>query len=61
MVVAAAPVGITTYDANGDRRRRHCPREAATDVDMMMTMAGEGGGEAMARPRLLIALKARWP
>ncbi len=53
MVVAAAPVGITTYDANGDRRRRRCPRGVATDVDVMMTMAGErggrGDGEATAR------------
>jgi hypothetical protein len=48
-VVAAAPVGITTYDADGDRRRRRCPRGAATDVDVMMTMAGKRGGEAMAR------------
>ena len=47
-IVAAAPVGITTYDANGDRRRRCCPREAAT-ADVMMTMAGKRGGEAMAR------------
>jgi hypothetical protein len=44
LVVAAAPVGITNYDADGDRRRRRCPRGAATDVDVMMTMAGEGGG-----------------
>jgi len=29
-VVAAAPVGITIYDASGDRRRRRCPRGAAT-------------------------------
>jgi hypothetical protein len=49
-VVAAAPVGITTYDADGDRRRRHCPRGAAT-ADVMMTMAGERGGEATARRR----------
>ena len=49
MVVAAAPVGITTYDADGDRRRRRCPRGAATDVDVMMTMAGEMGGKAMMR------------
>ena len=53
-VVAAAPVGITTYDADGDRRRRHCPRGAAT-ADVMMTMAGErggrGDGEATARRR----------
>jgi hypothetical protein len=55
LVVAAAPVGITTYDADGDRRRRRCPRGAATDVDVMMTMAGErggrGDGEATARRR----------
>jgi hypothetical protein len=38
-VVAAAPVGITTHDADGDRRRRRCPRGAATaDV-----IAGERG------------------
>jgi hypothetical protein len=49
-VVAAAPVGITTYDADGDRRCRRCPRGAAT-ADVMMTMAGERGGEAMARQR----------
>ena len=50
MVVAAAPVGITTYDADGDRRCRRCPRGAATaDVDVMIMMAGERGGEAMAR------------
>jgi hypothetical protein len=47
-VVAAAPVGITTYDADGDCRR--CPCGAATaDVDVMIMMAGERGGEAMAR------------
>ena len=39
------------YDADGDRRRRRCPRGAATDVDVMMTMAGERGGEATARRR----------
>ena len=49
-VVAAAPVGITTYDADGDRRCRRCPRGAAM-ADVMMTMAGERGGEAMARQR----------
>jgi hypothetical protein len=47
-VVAAAPVGITTYDADGDRHRRRCPRGAAT-ADVMMTMVGERGGEATAR------------
>jgi len=41
-VVVAAPVGITTYDADGDRHHRHCPRGAAT-ADVMMTMAGERG------------------
>jgi hypothetical protein len=51
-VVAAAPVGITTYDADGDRRRRCCPCGAATvDMDVMMTMAGKRGGEATARRR----------
>jgi hypothetical protein len=49
-VVAAAPVGITTCDADGDRRRRRCPRGAAT-ADVMMTMAGKRGGEATARRR----------
>jgi len=48
LVVAAAPIGITTNDANGDHRRRRCPRGAAT-ADVKMTMAGERGGEAMAR------------
>jgi hypothetical protein len=51
-VVAAAPVEITTYNADGDHRRRCCPRGAATaDVGVMMMMAGERGGEAMARRR----------
>ncbi len=51
-VVAAAPVGITTYDADGDHRRRRCPRGAVTaDVDVMMTMVGERGGEVTARRR----------
>jgi hypothetical protein len=49
-VVAAAPVGITTYDADGDRLRPRCPRGSAT-ADVMMTMAGERGGEATARRR----------
>ncbi len=49
-VVAAAPVGITTYDADGDRRRCRCPCGAAT-ADVMMTMVGERGSEATARPR----------
>ena len=47
-VVAAAPVGITAYDADGDRRRRRCPRGAAMG-DVMMTMAGKRGGEVTAR------------
>ena len=47
-MVAAAPVGITAYYADGDRRRRHCPRGAAM-VDVMMTMVGERGGEVTAR------------
>ena len=47
-VVAAAPVGITAYDFDGDCRRRRCPRGAAM-VDVMMTMAGERGGEVTAR------------
>ena len=41
-VVAAALVGITTYDADGDCRRRRCPRGAAT-ADVMMMMAGDRG------------------
>jgi hypothetical protein len=49
-VVAAAPVGITAYDADGDRRHRRCPRGAAM-VDVMMMMAGERGGEVTARRR----------
>jgi hypothetical protein len=49
-VVAAAPVGITTYNADGDRRHHRCPLGAAT-VDVMMTMAGKRGGEATARRR----------
>ena len=48
MVVAAAPVGVTTYNADGDRRRRRCPRWTVT-ADVMMTMAGERGGETTAR------------
>ncbi len=55
-MVAAAPVGITTCDADGEFRRRRCPRGAATaEVDVMMTMAGErggrGNGEAAMRQR----------
>ena len=49
-VVAAAPVGIMTYDADGDNRCRCCPRGTAT-ADVMMTMAGKRGGEAMERRR----------
>ena len=49
-VVEAALVGIMTYDADGDRRRRRCPRGAAT-ADVIMTMASERGGEATARRR----------
>jgi hypothetical protein len=49
-VVAAAPVGITAYDADGDCRRRRCPRGAAM-VDVMMTMAGERWGEVTVRQR----------
>jgi hypothetical protein len=49
-VMTAVPVGITTYNADGNCRRRRCPRGAATaDVDVMMTMAGEMGGKAMMR------------
>ena len=49
-VVAAAPIGTTTYDANGDHHRRHCPCGAAT-ADLMMMMAGKREGEATARRR----------
>jgi len=38
----------TTYDANGDRRRHCCPHGVAM-ADVMMTMAGERGGQAMVR------------
>ena len=40
-----------TYDADGDRHRRRCPRGAARDVKVMITMAGERGGKATARRR----------
>ena len=43
-------IGIMTYDADGDRRCRCCPRGAET-ADVMMTMAGERGGEATVRRR----------
>ena len=49
-VVAAALVGITTYDADGNRRRRRCPCGVVT-ADVMMTMVGKRGGEATARRR----------
>jgi hypothetical protein len=48
-VVAAAPIGITNYDANGDCRRRPRPRGGAATVDGMMTMAGGRGNKATAR------------
>ena len=48
LVVAAAPIGITTYDTNGDHSRRRYPRGAAM-ADVMMTMAGEKEGEAKVR------------
>jgi hypothetical protein len=47
-VVAAAPVEIMTYDANGDCRCRRCPRGAVT-ADMMMTMVGKRGGKVSVR------------
>ena len=50
LVVAAAPVGIMTYDADGDHRHRRCPCGAAT-AGVMMTMAGKRGGEVKARRR----------
>jgi hypothetical protein len=45
-VVAAAPVGITTYNANGDRRRCCCLRGEAT-TDVMMMMVGKWGAAMM--------------
>ena len=39
-----------TYDTNGDHRCRRCPHGAATAV-VMMTIAGERGGDATARRR----------
>jgi hypothetical protein len=50
LVVAAEPIGIMTYNADGNLRCRRCPCGEAT-ADVMMTMAGEKGGEAMARRR----------
>jgi hypothetical protein len=47
-VVAAAPIGIMTYGADGDHHRRRCPRGVAT-ADMMMTMAGKRKGKVTAR------------
>ena len=48
-VVAAAPIGITTtYDANGDHRRRRYPHGAVMS-DVMMTMVGKKGGEVTGR------------
>ena len=41
---------IMTYDADGDCRRRRCPRGALM-ADVMMTMVGEWGGKAKARQR----------
>jgi hypothetical protein len=49
-VVAAAPVGITIYDADGDRCCRCRPCGAAR-VDVMMMMVGERGDKATARQR----------
>ena len=48
LVVAAARIGIMTYDTNGDHRCRRCPHGAAT-ADVMITMTGKTGGEATAR------------
>ena len=42
LVVAAEPIGITTYDADGDHRRRRCPCGAA---------AKRGDGEATTKHR----------
>ena len=47
---AAAPVGIKTYDADGNCRRRRCPCGLAM-ADVMTTMAGKREGEATARRR----------
>jgi len=41
---------MMTYDADGDHRCRRYPCEVAT-ADVMMTMAGKKGGEAMAKER----------
>ena len=48
LVVAAARVGITTYNTNGDRRCCCCPHGVAT-ADVMMTLAGKMGGEGTVR------------
>ena len=45
-VVAAALVEITTYNADGDRRRHRCPRGEAT-ANVMMTMEGKWGAAMM--------------
>jgi hypothetical protein len=50
LVVAAEPIGIMTYNADGNHRCRCCPCGEAT-ADVMMTMADKKGGEAMARRR----------
>ena len=50
LVVAAALVGIRIYNANGDRHRHRCPCGVVT-ADVMLTMAGERGGEVTARRR----------
>ena len=57
LVVAAAPIEITTYDAGGDYHHRRCPHGVAT-ADVMMTMAGKkrarrwrGDSKAMVRQR----------
>ena len=34
LVVAAAPIGITTYNANGDPRRCRCPDSRRDDDDV---------------------------
>jgi len=49
LVVAAAPIGIPTHNANGNCRRRPRPRGGAATVDAMMMTAGERGDWAMAR------------
>ena len=50
LVVAAAPIGIMTYDADGDHHHRRCHCGVVT-ADVMMTMAGKMGDEMTVRRR----------